>query len=95
MFELEAVDAWSARLLSVSSLKGRYGNYSLTVQAVDLGTPQKSAIANLDICITDFNDNAPVFVSPPHNTTIRVPEVRHPFFTLIYLSLECLESFLK
>ncbi|XP_073991281.1 cadherin 88C isoform X3 [Rhodnius prolixus] len=74
LFELEAVDAWSARLLSVSSLKGRYGNYSLTVQAVDLGTPQKSAIANLDICITDFNDNAPVFVSPPHNTTIRVPE---------------------
>ncbi|CAH1406526.1 unnamed protein product [Nezara viridula] len=74
LFELEAVDAWSARVLSVGSLKGRYGNYSLTVEASDLGKPAKSAIANLDICITDFNDNAPLFVSPPHNTTIRVPE---------------------
>lgn len=75
LFELEPVDAWSARLLSVGSLKGRYGNYSLTVEASDLGKPPKSAIANLDICITDFNDNAPVFISPPHNTTIRIAEV--------------------
>lgn len=74
LFELEPVDAWSARLSSVGSLKGRYGNYSLTVEATDLGSPPKSAIANLDICITDFNDNAPIFVSPPHNTTIRIAE---------------------
>ncbi|XP_014258581.1 cadherin-23-like isoform X2 [Cimex lectularius] len=74
LFELEMVDSWSSRLLSVSSLKGRYGNYSLTVEASDLGSPPKSTLANIDICITDFNDNPPMFVSPQHNTTIRIPE---------------------
>ncbi|CAB0015650.1 unnamed protein product [Nesidiocoris tenuis] len=74
LFELDPVDPWSSKVLSTGSLKGRYGNYSLTIQAVDQGKPPKSAIANLDICITDFNDNAPVFISPPQNATIRIPE---------------------
>ncbi|KAL1123291.1 hypothetical protein AAG570_002377 [Ranatra chinensis] len=73
-FGLQPVDDRSCRLVSVGSLKGRYGNYSVTLQAADLGVPPKSAITTLDICITDFNDNSPVFVSPPHNFTIRVPE---------------------
>ncbi|BES92052.1 Cadherin domain [Nesidiocoris tenuis] len=74
LFELDPVDPWSSKVLSTGSLKGRYGNYSLTIQAVDQGKPPKSAIANLDICITDFNDNAPVFISPSQNATIRIPE---------------------
>ena len=28
----------------------------------------------LQVCVTDFNDHPPKFVSPPKNFTIRVPE---------------------
>jgi hypothetical protein len=52
-----------------------YGNYTLVLRAEDMGLPIKSALATLNICVTDFNDNAPKFISPPHNVTIRVPEV--------------------
>lgn len=40
-----------------------------------MGNPVRSALATLNICVTDFNDNAPKFISPPHNVTIRIPEV--------------------
>ena len=28
----------------------------------------------MQVCVTDFNDHPPKFVSPPKNFTIRVPE---------------------
>ena len=28
----------------------------------------------LQVCVTDFNDHPPKFVSPPKNFTLRVPE---------------------
>lgn len=54
------------------------------IKAQDQGSPMNSAISNLNICVTDFNDNAPVFISPPHNITIRIPEVN---ITLMFLNL--------
>ncbi|XP_039274949.1 cadherin-23, partial [Nilaparvata lugens] len=74
LFQIKPVDNWSAHVLSTGPLKKRYGNYSLVVRAQDLGMPPNSVVANLHICVTDFNDNAPRFLSPPHNITIRVAE---------------------
>lgn len=66
---------WSARIVSTTSLKARYGNYTLKLSAQDLGSPPNSVTMDLSICVLDINDNAPHFISPPHNITIRVPEV--------------------
>ncbi|RZF38140.1 hypothetical protein LSTR_LSTR005501 [Laodelphax striatellus] len=74
LFQIKSVDNWSAQVLSTGPLKKRYGNYSLVVRAQDLGMPPNSVVANLHICVTDFNDNAPRFLSPPHNITIRIAE---------------------
>ncbi|XP_075231619.1 cadherin 88C [Lycorma delicatula] len=74
LFTIRPLDNWSAQVLSTGSLKARYGNYSLVVRAQDLGSPPNAVVANLHICVTDFNDNAPRFISPPHNVTIRIPE---------------------
>lgn len=49
----------------------------------DLGNPPNKVYATLDVCVTDYNDNPPVFISPQHNITIRVPEV----FIVIYFNL--------
>lgn len=70
------MDSLSSRLITTQSLKMLYGNYTLVIRAQDMGIPAKSALATLNICVTDFNDNAPRFISPPHNVTIRIPEVR-------------------
>lgn len=56
------------------SLKGFYGNYSLNIIASDQGIPPNSAVKKFSICIQDFNDNAPKFITPPKNFTVRVPE---------------------
>ncbi len=60
--------------MSRFSLRGRVGNYSLTVKATDSGSPQKSSTSRVRICIIDVNDHNPIFVKPPSNMTIRVPE---------------------
>ncbi|XP_024946017.1 cadherin-23 isoform X2 [Cephus cinctus] len=73
-FMLEQTDYWTARVQAVRSLKGHFGNYSLHLEARDLGTPSNKDNAILDICVTDYNDNPPIFISPQHNTTIRVAE---------------------
>ncbi|KAF5272299.1 hypothetical protein FQR65_LT04956 [Abscondita terminalis] len=73
-FELRQVDQWTAELFSLKSLKGKHGNYSLIVRAQDLGTPSFLIEANLHICVTDYNDHAPFFITPPHNSTLKVPE---------------------
>lgn len=72
---LEQTDYWTARVKAAKPLRGQFGNYSLQLEASDLGAPANVDNALLDICVTDYNDNPPVFISPQHNTTIRVPEV--------------------
>ncbi|GLH04217.1 Cadherin-87A [Gryllus bimaculatus] len=74
MFKIENIDFTTARIVTLKSLKKLYGNYTLKIQAQDLGIPPNSATMDLEICVTDFNDNAPRFVNPTHNITIRVPE---------------------
>lgn len=68
------IDYSSARIVTTGLLKMKYGNYTLRIQAQDLGTPPNIVYKDLPICVTDYNDNAPRFVSPSHNVTIRVPE---------------------
>lgn len=75
MFYLEQVDHWTGNVKALSSLRGKSGNYSLKLEARDLGSPPKMDVAILNICVNDYNDNPPLFVNPQHNTTIRVPEV--------------------
>jgi hypothetical protein len=61
--------------MTAQPLKGLYGNYTLIIQAQDLGIPSNSVTTQVSICVTDFNDNTPRFISPQHNTTVRIPEV--------------------
>ena len=85
-----------ARILPAASLKGEYGNYSVTVRARDGGDPPNVREATFHICVQvrgvlskwillfsssnvpifpqDFNDNAPEFIFPSSNQTIRVSE---------------------
>ncbi|XP_034949613.1 uncharacterized protein [Chelonus insularis] len=74
LFMLEQTDYWTAKIKAVKSLRGRFGNYSLHLEARDLGSPVNEDNKYLNICVLDYNDNPPVFLSPQHNTTIRVPE---------------------
>ncbi|KAI8045584.1 cadherin-23 [Drosophila gunungcola] len=74
MFELRQVDAWNAQIFASKSLRNRFGNYSLTITTRDMGLPTNIVHSTLDICVSDFNDHAPVFVRPLHNTTVRIPE---------------------
>lgn len=39
-----------------------------------MGQPPNVVKERIDICVQDFNDHAPVFVSPANNFTIRIPE---------------------
>ena len=70
LFKMEA----NGRLFPNKSLKGFYGNYSLTIEASDQGSPSNAIVKEFPICIQDFNDNAPRFITPPKNFTIRVAE---------------------
>ncbi|XP_043655694.1 cadherin-23 [Drosophila teissieri] len=74
MFELRQMDAWNAQIFASKSLRNRYGNYSLTITTRDMGLPANIVHSTLDICVSDFNDHAPVFVRPLHNTTVRIPQ---------------------
>ncbi|XP_013115891.2 cadherin-23 [Stomoxys calcitrans] len=74
LFELRQIDSWNAHIYARKSLRNRYGNHTLTISTRDLGAPPNIVTKLLDICISDFNDHAPVFVQPLHNTTVRVPE---------------------
>ena len=64
----------NGKLFPNKSLKGFYGNYSLNIVASDQGFPSNNAVKTFPICIQDFNDNAPMFISPPKNFTVRIPE---------------------
>lgn len=77
MFTLKQIDPWNANVYARNKLNKKYGNYSLDIVVKDLGTPQMSIDLKLDICVQDFNDHAPFFISPINNYTIRIAEVRH------------------
>ncbi|XP_064550681.1 cadherin-23 [Drosophila montana] len=74
LFELRQLDPWNAQIYASKTLRNKFGNYSLTISTNDLGVPANIVSSTLDICVSDFNDNAPVFVRPLHNTTVRIPE---------------------
>jgi len=76
LFDIQDTDITSAQIVSTGSLVGLYGNYTLEVSAEDQGIPPNKVIAPVTICVTDYNDHPPRFVSPDANVTIRVPEVR-------------------
>ncbi|CAG4949111.1 unnamed protein product [Colias eurytheme] len=73
-FEQVGGDANTGRLFAKQSLKDRFGNYTLIVEARDLGIPPNAVRGELKLCVTDYNDHAPIFVHPPQNVTIKVPE---------------------
>ncbi|KAG1683802.1 Cadherin-23 [Nymphon striatum] len=73
-FTIASNDIKSATIVAKESLVGKFGNYSLIIKAADRGYPQQSSTQKFDICVTDVNDNAPVFISPPQNITIKIAE---------------------
>ncbi|XP_054726430.1 cadherin-23 [Anastrepha obliqua] len=74
LFELRQIDEWTANIYAHTLLRNKFGNYTLTIATRDLGVPSNIVTNTLDICISDFNDHPPVFVTPLHNTTLRIPE---------------------
>lgn len=73
-FKIMQTDATSAVIYAKQFLQGKYGNYTLKIGVSDKGVPTNIVFGNLEICVADYNDHAPVFISPSTNTTIRVPE---------------------
>ncbi|OQR73271.1 cadherin-23-like, partial [Tropilaelaps mercedesae] len=74
VFDVESLAENQARILTKSSVRGKVGNYSLTLRARDQGFPILHAIGRFNICVQDVNDHAPLFIKPPQNYTIRIPE---------------------
>lgn len=74
LFIVKQTDPWNANVYARTRLNKRYGNYSLTINVKDMGNPSRGIEMKLDICVQDYNDHAPYFVSPMNNYTIRVPE---------------------
>ncbi|XP_044743020.1 cadherin-23, partial [Chrysoperla carnea] len=74
LFILEQTDYWTAHLIAAKSLQARHGNYTLTIKARDLGSPPNTVHEKLNVCVTDFNDHAPLFKSPSQNSTLKIPE---------------------
>ena len=73
LFTLVGVDAVSVRLLALQPLVGRHGNYTLKLRAQDRGSPPNSAFQEVSVCVSDFNDHAPVFIQPENvNGTAKV-----------------------
>lgn len=74
-FQLIQRDPWNGDLFARGSLQNYYGNYTLKIQAKDLGSPQNTVEGTIYITVLDFNDHSPYFIAPTSNVTIRVPEV--------------------
>lgn len=68
-------------MFAKGSLQNYYGNYTLKIQAKDLGSPQNMVEEMIYITVLDFNDHSPYFIAPTTNVTIRVPEVNTHFAT--------------
>lgn len=85
LFKLQQRDPWNCALFAKRQLHDYYGNYTVRVQARDLGEPPNSVEVELNVMVLDFNDHAPYFVAPGLNVTVRVPEVSAPLWvSLIY-----------
>ncbi|XP_053680882.1 cadherin-23 [Anopheles nili] len=83
IFYVQQVSAQYAEIYSRGPLKNLHGNYTLELIVSDLGSVPNTARAMVGICVTDFNDHAPVFVVPSGNTTVKVFEnttIGKPFF---------------
>lgn len=74
LFEIRMIEQTAAQIFAAKPLVGQYGNYSLEIQAQDRGFPPNSVVSVVNVCVLDFNDHAPEFVSPSENVTIKVPE---------------------
>ncbi len=76
MFSVTNIDRSSAKLIAAQPLVGHHGNYTLKIRAQDRGLPVPNfAFQDVEICVSDFNDHAPMFVRPEqNNTTFRVFE---------------------
>ncbi|MPC29093.1 Cadherin-23 [Portunus trituberculatus] len=74
LFEIRNIEKTAAEIYAAKPLVAQYGNYSLQIQAQDRGFPPNSVLSHVNICVLDFNDHAPEFVSPSENVTIKVPE---------------------
>ncbi|KAH7637786.1 cadherin-23-like protein [Dermatophagoides farinae] len=75
LFEFSPSDtANSVVLRTRSSLRGRVGNFTIFIQVSDGGLPSRISTSPIKICVTDVNDHNPIFVKPPSNMTIRIPE---------------------
>ncbi|KAL3277671.1 hypothetical protein HHI36_013017 [Cryptolaemus montrouzieri] len=74
LFTLEQINEWSAEIKVTGPLRDRHGNYTLLMRAQDLGTPSHLVEEPICISVIDFNDHAPSFITPPPNSTLRVPE---------------------
>ncbi|CAN7993536.1 unnamed protein product [Ixodes hexagonus] len=74
LFEVETLPDNTARVATRYSLRGRVGNATLALKAQDQGLPPRSAVHRFTVCVSDVNDHSPVFVRPPQNHTIRIPE---------------------
>ncbi len=75
IFDIKQIDFWHASIYANRPLNGLYGNYSLVIEVRDLGIPENVVEKQVEICIQDYNDHPPMFVSPSNNFTIRIPEV--------------------
>ena len=53
-------------------------SFNLVVQARDWGTARRRTTANVEITVTDINDNAPTFLQDPYSTQIH-EDVSIPF----------------
>ncbi|XP_069185641.1 cadherin-23 isoform X4 [Procambarus clarkii] len=74
LFDVRMIEQTAAQIFAAKPLVGQYGNYSLMIQAQDRGFPPNSVTSQINICVSDFNDHAPQFVSPSVNLTIHIPE---------------------
>ncbi|KAH9361060.1 hypothetical protein HPB48_002922 [Haemaphysalis longicornis] len=74
LFEVESLPDNTARVSTRFSLRGRVGNVTVALRAQDQGLPQRSSVQTFSVCVADVNDHSPVFVKPPQNHTIRIPE---------------------
>ena len=87
LFEIRNIEKTAAEIFAAKPLVAQYGNYSLQIQAQDRGFPPNSVLSHINICVLDFNDHAPEFVSPSENVTIKVPEVCKGSYLYIVLCI--------
>uniref|UniRef100_A0A182PGR0 Cadherin domain-containing protein n=1 Tax=Anopheles epiroticus TaxID=199890 RepID=A0A182PGR0_9DIPT len=83
IFYIQQVSAQYAEIYSRGPLKNLHGNYTLELIVSDQGSEPNTVHDSVEICVTDFNDHAPVFVVPSGNTTVKVFEnttIGKPFF---------------